>query len=590
MKLLRIFALTLLVALTVTSNLGAMETLKQPLNEAFDRTIIIPYDYHNKVFINGRKTNIYGDYKLYQRNDRVLVPVRLMGQLASYLDEGNSYWDVIWEAKSPHDVVLINHNLNKTVKLRVNNKAMYINNQPKILDVPPQNINGRVVLPLRAIAEALGKKIEWLNGLVIISNDYIDLQSPKTLEIVDDIKDKLRDKRQEIESERKVLPVGKYGDTVYYLKESFIGNKYMLNLYKKVGNSPGVKIDLPGEEDLYNRNIVDNNLCYASVVEGKSELYRYNLLTGQKEKICSLDKWNPSDGWLGQVKYLDDQLYLVLHRGDLTMGYDTVYRLEDDGLKEVASGKNLMHWNSQDNDFYYVDFRFMTDPANNLYKVNLTTGEKENLGDPEFTYGIFRRVEEGGGIGYSSGGAFYLLDDFIYTLGYEDNDLEDKPAVFKISTSGRGHIKLTPPAKNFWLVDKEIYYIDLATSYLVKTDLEGHKQEILVEQPVNAAEIVEGSIYYTVQTSNSDFTLGKLYKFDLSDGKNVQLSEQSVSQFYVGKTGIYYISEGYDLGLYKVGADGKNTCLVDDSIDFIELTPEGFVYTLRYKEGIYTAK
>ncbi|HHU32235.1 MAG: hypothetical protein ACOX1Y_04360 [Zhaonellaceae bacterium] len=84
MKLLRIFALTLLVALTVTSNLGAMETLKQPLNEAFDRTIIIPYDYHNKVFINGRKTNIYGDYKLYQRNDRVLVPVRLMGQLASY--------------------------------------------------------------------------------------------------------------------------------------------------------------------------------------------------------------------------------------------------------------------------------------------------------------------------------------------------------------------------------------------------------------------------------------------------------------------------------------------------------------------------
>ena len=116
---------------------------------------------------------------------------------------------------------------------------------------------------------------------------------------------------------------------------------------------------------------------------------------------------------------------------------------------------------------------------------------------------------------------------------------------------------MTPPAKNFWLVDKEIYYIDLATSYLVKTDLEGHKQEILVEQPVNAAEIVEGSIYYTVQTSNSDFTLGKLYKFDLSDGKNVQLSEQSVSQFYVGKTGIYYISEGYDLGLYKVGADGK---------------------------------
>jgi hypothetical protein len=590
MKLLIILALALLLALIAISTLGAVEIPKQPLDEAFDRTVIIPYDYYDKVFVNGRKTNIYGEYKLYQRNDRVLVPVRLMGQLASYLDEGNSYWDVIWEAKRPDDVLLVNHKLNKTVKLKVNNKTMHINNQPKTIDVPPQNIKGRVVLPLRAIAEALGKKIEWLNGLVIISNDYIDLHSPKTLGIVDDIKDKLRDKRQEIEAERMVLPVGKYGDTTYYLKESFASNKYMLNLYKKVGNGPGVKIDLPGEEDLYNRNVVDNNLYYASVVDGKSELYRYNLLGGQKEKICSLGQWSPNDGWLGQVKYLDEQLYVVLHSGDLTMGYDTLYKVEDGGLKEVAGGKNLMYWESQKNDFYYVDFRFMADPTNNLYKVDLTTGEKENLGEPEFTYGIFRKVEEAGAIGYSSGGAIKLVDDFIYTLGYKDNDLEDKPAVYKVSISDPSHRKLTPPAKNFWLVDKEIYYIDLATSYLIKTDLEGHKQEILVEQPVNAAEIAAGSIYYTVQTSNSDFTLGKLYKYDLSTGRAVQLSEQSVSEFFVGKADIYYISEGYDLGLYKVGADGKSTCLVDDTIGFIEVTADGLVYTLRYKEGIYTAR
>lgn len=590
MKQLRIFALTLLIALAGTSNLGAMEIHKQSLNEAFDRTIIIPFDYHAKVFINGRKTDIYGDYKLYQQNGRVLVPVRLMGQLASYLDEGNSYWDVIWDAQRPDDVLLINHNLNKTVKLKVNDKTMYINNQAKTIDVPPQNINGRVVLPLRAIAEALGKKIEWLGGLVIISNDYIDLQSPQTLEIIDDIKDKLRDKRQEIAAENKVLPIGKFGETIYYLKESYTNDKYMLNLYKKVGNGTGMKIDLPGEEDLYTKNIVDNYLYYASVVEGKSELYRYDLLSGQEKRICSLGEWSPDNGWLGQVKYLDDQLYVVLHRGDLTMGYDTVYRLENGDLKEVASGKNIVQWDSLDDEFYYLDFSFMGDPANNLYKVNLTSGEKENLGDPEFTYGIFRKVAADGSISYSTGEAFYLADDFIYTLGYEENDLEDKPAVYKISISGRDHVKLTLPAKTFWLVDKEIYYLDLATSYLVKTDLEGSKREILVDQPVTAVEIAAGSIYYTVTTGNSDYTLGKLYKYDLSNGEAVQLSEQTVSQFYVGKTGIYYISEGYDLGLYKVGADGKSTCLVKDCVDLIELTPEGLIYTLRYKEGLYTAK
>jgi len=590
MKIFRIIALTLLLALTATSTVGAMEISKQPLDEVFDRIVIVPYDYQGKVFINGRKTDIDGEYRLYQRNGRVLVPVRLMGQLVAYLDEGYSYWDVIWEANKPDEVLLINHNLDKTVQLKVNDKTIYVNKQPKTIDVAPQNIDGRVVLPLRAIAEALDKRIEWLDGLVLISNEYIDLQSPRTLKIVDNIKDKLKDERRQIAAENKLLPVGKFGETIYYLKENFVNDKYVLNLYKKVANGSEVKVDLPGEENLYQRYIIENGLYYASVVEGQSALYRYDLLTGRPERICALQEWSPDDGWLGGVKNIDDKLYVLLHRGDLTMGYDTIYSLENGDLKEVAGGKSILKWDIRDNEFYYPDFNFMGNPTNNLYKVNLASGEEENLGDQTYTYGIFRDVAPDGSVSYSGGEAFYLAGDYIYTLGYQDADQEDKPAVYKISTSGRDHWKLTGPVKTFWLVDDEIYYLDLATGYLVKTDLEGQKQEILIEQPVSAAEFTEDSIYYTVSTSDAGDTLGKLYKYNQSDGKTEQLSKQTVSQFWVDNSGVYYISEGYDLGLYKVGVKGENTCLVADSVDLIELTKDGLVYTLRYQEGIYTAK
>jgi hypothetical protein len=40
---------------------------------------------------------------------------------------------------------------------------MYVNDTVKVLDVPAQIVNNRTLVPVRAISEAFGAKVEW-NG------------------------------------------------------------------------------------------------------------------------------------------------------------------------------------------------------------------------------------------------------------------------------------------------------------------------------------------------------------------------------------------------------------------------------------------
>jgi hypothetical protein len=154
--------------------------------------------------------------------------------------------------------------------------------------------------------------------------------------------------------------------------------------------------------------------------------------------------------------------------------------------------------------------------------------------------------------------------------------------------------KLTLPAKRFWLVNEEIYYTDSANGTLIRVDLEGNNETTLVNERVIDVKFFDGNIYYTAsKTNNDDVRLGRLYKYNIASGQEIQLSDNLVSEFFVGKAGVYYNAEGYDLGLYKIDStEGteKSTCLEDDSLYSALLTDTGIVYTLRYEDGVYFVK
>jgi len=587
-KLCKTLILTLVILLAGTSILWAGEAAEKPLDEVFDRVLILPFDYHDKVFLNGIKTDVSGDYKLWLRDGRVLVPVRFMAYLVEKIDGGNSYWQVNWDQQKPEEVTLINHKLQKTVSLKVNSNIMYVNGEARTLAVPPQIIEGRILLPLRGIGEALEKKVAWLDGLILVSNETIDLQSPRTLALTDKIKAQLVDERKNIISEQLIIPLMKYGDTVYFIKEDYRSQNATAGLYKKEGKQPEVKIELPGEEQLYHRKVINNELYYVAEIDGKSELHIFSPADGKARKLCDLGPWSTGDGWLGDVKYINDELYVVLHYGDLTMGAEKIYRVENHQLTQVGHGKQITNYDAEGDNLYYTDFRFMSNAAGNLYKVNLQTGATENLGDQEYTYGVFRSIDNDG-ISYSGSVPFYVQDNFIFTLGYQESNQEDKPGVYKISAADGSHYKLAGPVRTFWLVDQAIYYIDLITGNLARVDWEGNNRETLVSRKVLDVKFHDGSIYYTAsKDGNTNFPLGHLYKYSLADGRETKLSDKLVSEFYVGRAGVYYKAEGYDLGLYKIEADGRSICITDDSVDSVLMTDAGLVYTLRYESGVYT--
>ncbi len=58
----------------------------------------------------------------------------------------------------------------KVIELWINKKSEMVNGSVKTLEVPPQIINQRTMLPLRFISENLGYKVDWQSGKIIITN------------------------------------------------------------------------------------------------------------------------------------------------------------------------------------------------------------------------------------------------------------------------------------------------------------------------------------------------------------------------------------------------------------------------------------
>jgi len=87
-------------------------------------------------------------------NGRVLVPFRAIGEALNV----NVNWDNL--AKTVHA-----SQEGITVSLKIGSKTAYLNQNPVLLDVPPQIIEGRTLIPLRFFSEAFNCKVGWDNNL-----------------------------------------------------------------------------------------------------------------------------------------------------------------------------------------------------------------------------------------------------------------------------------------------------------------------------------------------------------------------------------------------------------------------------------------
>jgi len=91
---------------------------------------------------------------------RTLVPVRFISESFG-ADVG---WDV--------DTQTVSIKMNRTnITMQLGSTDMVVDGKTTILDVPAMSIEGRTMIPLRAMAEAIGKEVTWdSRGLILISD------------------------------------------------------------------------------------------------------------------------------------------------------------------------------------------------------------------------------------------------------------------------------------------------------------------------------------------------------------------------------------------------------------------------------------
>ena len=92
--------------------------------------------------------------------DRTLVPVRFIAESFGA--------KVGWDGATETVTVQLG---DTDITLQIGSCDMTVNGKTTTLDVPAQTINDRTLIPLRAIAESLGKTVFWDDqGLIAISD------------------------------------------------------------------------------------------------------------------------------------------------------------------------------------------------------------------------------------------------------------------------------------------------------------------------------------------------------------------------------------------------------------------------------------
>ncbi len=124
-----------------------------------DKADALPDDGAVKVTLNGKRIEF--DQEPIIENDRTLVPFRKIFEAM----EAEVSWDGATQTVTAKKGDIV-------ITLQIGNNIMTKNTEQIILDVPAKLVNDRTLVPVRAIVEGLGAKVDWdgATQTVIITN------------------------------------------------------------------------------------------------------------------------------------------------------------------------------------------------------------------------------------------------------------------------------------------------------------------------------------------------------------------------------------------------------------------------------------
>lgn len=585
-----ILALVLVVPVLGVDSEGSSGSLA----DSFGNCSVVPFDFKGYAFVNGElyAFNDVGSYKNYIRNGRVLAPIRLITYLLEDLDNA-VYWNIHWDVTEPDKVILTtSFEPRYKVVIGVGNKTMEVNGREIALDVPAQMIENRIVLPLRAIGEAVNRKVSWLDGLVVISRDPINLSDAKTKEAAAKAKNTLDAVGEDVID--KLEPVAVYNDGYYALKAYYDEKgKYITELYY-YHNGQADKVCLAGEPritmtpDFKRSGVMADSLYYPTKIGEETKLYRLDFASNKSVEVCSLSEegigWSlDNEGWFGGVIPLGKDVFVVLHGGDATMGGDTIYRLAGNCLLDVGYTKSLSSMALVGTRLYYTSLNGMGRTDNNLFYLDLAGADSvSQIGLEGYTYDLIRQTRAD----FTSlrvptdMTGLAVRDNYVYAMLYGEHGKKDNRNVVEINTIDNAQRILPIEVNKFWLVGDGIIYQEYTSGKLLKSDFEGCNTSILADKSLDLIKVYGDQVYYTVADEAG------LYHLDARTEREEKLSDILTDDILINQSGGYLINQSYDPGIFKISGE-RVIKVADGFVQRYINTREGILYNKRGSNMVY---
>lgn len=179
-KLLSILTLLVIAIIPIRNTIASQQTpiTQKSLEERLGNAVVL-YIGSSQAMVNNRETQVdssNSNVKPFIKESRTLVPVR-------FITEGMGA-EVGWNAPSSTVTITLG---NKELKLIIGNKTMHVGKDKVSLEVAPEITEGRTFLPLRSIAEALGKKVFYDRGLIVISDNESIFDTTLEKTIIDEV-------------------------------------------------------------------------------------------------------------------------------------------------------------------------------------------------------------------------------------------------------------------------------------------------------------------------------------------------------------------------------------------------------------------
>ncbi len=151
---------------------GDKIVVQKPTNK-LGKTVML-YLGSSKAYVLGEETAVDSDNAEvvpFTENDRTLVPVRFIAESFGA--------KVDWEEQTQTVTITVN---NKTITMVLGQAEMDVDGTKIALDAPANTYNDRTFIPLRAMAEAIGKNVFWDDrGLILISGLTFDVVADREL-------------------------------------------------------------------------------------------------------------------------------------------------------------------------------------------------------------------------------------------------------------------------------------------------------------------------------------------------------------------------------------------------------------------------